>query len=86
MMRIIALYDADGRILAAAAIEGHYRGPVPVASEGTEVGMFDVPESASVLRLDEICTLHRVDPRAKCLVDAKAPADQRRPGRPSRRK
>ena len=68
-MKLIALYDADGRILAAAGVtEGDTPGPVPVAGEGTEVGTFDVPESASELRLDEICTRHRVDSQSKRLV------------------
>jgi hypothetical protein len=73
-MRIIALYNAEGLILAAVAIDGQYHGPVPVASEGTKVDMFDVPasgEGASELRLDEICTNFRVDVGSRRLVDAK---------------
>ncbi len=69
-MRIVALYDADGRILAAAPVDDHYRGPVPVASDGTDVDMFDVPESASELRLDESCTGLRVDVSSKRLYDS----------------
>lgn len=68
-MRITALYNDEGVILAAAAIDGSYRGPVPVASEGTEVGLFDVPESVTDLRLDEICSGFRVDAVGKRLVD-----------------
>lgn len=69
-MRLIALYDADGRILAAAGITDEGTpGPVPVAGEGTEVGTFDVPESLSELPLDEICNRLRVDSQSKRLVD-----------------
>lgn len=71
-MRVIALYDRDGTILAAAAVDAGYRGPVPVASEGTEVGLFDVPDSATDLRLDEICASCRVDGVRKCLTHTRA--------------
>ena len=72
-MKITALYNADGIILAAVVIDGRYDGPlpVPVASEGTEVGTFDVPSSATESRLDEICKVFRVDTRSKRLIDAK---------------
>ncbi|MDX6627436.1 MAG: hypothetical protein QOE56_2425, partial [Solirubrobacterales bacterium] len=55
-MKIAALYDADGRIVAAAPIDEERGGPVPVATEGTEVHTFEVPENAARMRLDEICT------------------------------
>jgi len=92
-MKITALYNAGGAILAAVAIDDSYDGPVvvPVASRGTKVGVFDVPESVSKLRLDEICTSLRVDVRSQRLVDAKRSTASRasnraREGRkPSRR-
>jgi hypothetical protein len=60
-MRITALYDRDGLILAAAKVDDDYAGPVPVATEeGTEVGTFEVPEVRSDQQLDEICRALRV--------------------------
>jgi hypothetical protein len=69
-MKITALYDADGLILAAVESTGRYDHPVPVASEGTEVGTFDVPTEAAESRLDEICLSHRVDVGSQRLVSA----------------
>ncbi|MBO4209990.1 hypothetical protein [Micromonospora echinofusca] len=66
-MRITAVYDADGVILAAVVDTGQDDHPVPVASEGTEVGTFDVPRHAAGSRLDEICTSYRVDPGSRSL-------------------
>lgn len=66
-MRITALYDAHGRILAAAEVDDKRGGPVPVPSEGTEVDTFEVPEDGARLRLDEICTSYRIDVGAKQL-------------------
>ncbi|MET0305389.1 MAG: hypothetical protein ABW196_04065 [Solirubrobacterales bacterium] len=71
-MRIAALYDAHGRILAAAEVDDEHGGPMPVPSEGTEVDTFDVPENGARLRLDEICTGYRVDVGAKQLRDQRA--------------
>lgn len=74
-MKITALYNARGAILAAASVDDAYRGqgrgPVPVASRGAKVGVFDVPESLSKRPLDEICTSLKVDVRSKRLVEAK---------------
>ena len=70
-MKITALYDRDGLILAAAESTGQYDDPVPVASDGNEVGTFDVPSSAAQLGLVEICTSLRVDVSSKRLVQAK---------------
>ncbi|MFH8614534.1 hypothetical protein ACH4E8_05565 [Streptomyces sp. NPDC017979] len=68
-MRLTALYDADGKILAAVEDTGRYDHPVPVATEaGTAVGTFDVPEAASESSLYEICTMLRVDAGAARLV------------------
>ncbi|HEV7562595.1 MAG TPA: hypothetical protein VGO24_03755 [Solirubrobacterales bacterium] len=73
-MRIAALYDAHGRILAAAPIDEERGGPVPVATEGTEVHTFEVPENAARMRLDEICTSFRVDVGARQLRDGRESA------------
>jgi len=81
-MRIIAAYDADGVIKAAAVVDGR-RGPVPVANETTKVGVFDVPSSGEgvyELRLDEVCTTFRVHTDSQRLVnrkDAPAPKGKR---------
>jgi hypothetical protein len=69
-MKITALYDADGLILAAVESTGRYDHPVPVASEGAEVRTFDVPREAAESRLDEICLSHRVDVGSQRLVSA----------------
>lgn len=75
-MKILAVHNAEGRILAAVAVDTGYRGPVPVASDGDRVGVFDIPAShvrasPSELRLDEIAANFRVDASAQRLVDAK---------------
>jgi len=74
-MKITALYNNRGAILAAAPVDDAYkgpgRGPVPVASRGAKVGVFDVPESLSKRPLNEICTSLKVDARSKRLVETK---------------
>ncbi|MEU9602875.1 hypothetical protein [Streptomyces sp. NPDC048057] len=68
-MKLTALYDADGKILAAVEATGRDDHPVPVATEdGTEVGTFDVPEGVSGSSLYDICTTLRVDAGAARLV------------------
>lgn len=72
-MKIMALYSTHGVILAAVQIDDdRHDGPVPVPSIGTEVGTFDVPDSANKNHLDEICKLFRVDVGSKRLVSAKS--------------
>lgn len=74
-MKITALYDENGTILAAAVHTGRYDDPVPVASTpGTKVATFDVPAEAAHSRLDEICLSHQVDVGAQRLFRAKTPA------------
>ena len=68
-MRITAVYDPDGIILAAAPADPHYVGPVPVASDGTERDEFDVPDSATGMSLDELCAGFRVHTGEKRLVN-----------------
>lgn len=71
-MKITALYDENGVILAAAEHTGRYNHPVPVASKaGTKVGTFDVPAEVAHSRLDEICLSHQVDVGAQRLIRAK---------------
>jgi hypothetical protein len=75
-MKITALYNSRGAILAAAPVDNAYsgpdRGPVPVASRGAKVGVFDVPESLTKRPLDEVCRSLKVDVRSQRLIDAKA--------------
>ena len=73
-MKITALYDARGTILAAVESHEAYDAPVltPVATRpGTRVAAFDVPESHGKLRLDEICRSLRVDARSRRLMEVK---------------
>jgi hypothetical protein len=72
-MRIMALHNSEGRILAAVVIDGQYNGPVPVASADTALGTFEVPASFTKLPLDEIAKNLRVDAVSRRLVDAKNP-------------
>jgi len=75
-MKITALYNSRGAILAAAPVDDAYsgpgrRGPVPVAARGAKVGVFDVPESLTKRPLDEVCRSLKVDVRSRRLIDAK---------------
>jgi hypothetical protein len=72
-MRIMALHNSEGQILAAVVVDGQYNGPVPVPSEGTTLGTFDVPASFNKLPLDEIAKNLRVDAVSRSLVEAKNP-------------
>ncbi|MEU5973765.1 hypothetical protein [Streptomyces sp. NPDC047315] len=68
-MKLTALYDADGKILAAVEETGRYDHPVPVATkDGTAVGTFEVPEGVREAGLYEICTSLRVDAGVTRLV------------------
>jgi hypothetical protein len=66
-MKIIAVYDSDGRILAAVMDDG-YGGPRPVPAEGTQVGTFNVSAEVHSLGLEEICTRFRIDSKSQDLV------------------
>jgi hypothetical protein len=67
-MKITALYDGDGHILAAVVDNGEYDIPRPVAGEGQKSGTFEVPQSAETLSLEQICTTFRVDPTSNRLT------------------
>lgn len=67
-MKITAIYDSAGVIIAAVIDDGKYDSPRPVPTAGTQVGTFEVPESARSLALDEICTTHRVDCKCGALM------------------
>jgi|EndMetStandDraft_3_1072993.scaffolds.fasta_scaffold558765_1 hypothetical protein len=72
-MKLIALYDRQGIILAAVeSTEGQYgvhKGPVPVATGDNKVGTFEVPQSLARGGLADICTSLRVDVARNSLVE-----------------
>ena len=70
-MKITALYDQKGKILAAAVVRDDMNGPVPVAGKGSKVGTFEVPLASRELGLAELCSSHRIDARASRLVEMK---------------
>ncbi len=60
-MKLLALYDGSGRILAAVDLVDGYAGPVPVASAADHrTDTFDVPDEHRSKNLAEICTTLRV--------------------------
>ncbi len=70
-MKLIALHDDSGTILAAASLTDDYKGPIPVAGNGTRVVEVAVPQEHSRLDLAAICTQLRVDIRTRQLVERK---------------
>ena len=66
-MKITAVFDKDGRILAGVIDDEKYDGPRPMPTEGTQAGTFDVPASDNALGLEEICKSFRVDAKSKSL-------------------
>lgn len=70
-MKITALYDGDGRILAGIVDDGKYDGPRPVADKTTHIATFEVPLESAKLSLEQICLTHRVDHGAKKLLRGK---------------
>ncbi len=71
-MKLIALHDDVGKIVAAARLTDNYKGPVPVAGKGTSVVKVDVPEAHAKLDIATICTRLRIDTRTYKLVEHKA--------------
>ena len=69
-MKITALYDEAGVIIAAAAADPDYRGPVPSSAEGCEVAELEVPDHMADRGLEAICAHMRVDRQQRCLTDA----------------
>ena len=67
---ILALYNAEGHILAAVIDDDHHKGPKlrPVAPPGATLGTFEVPERARHYTLSEICANHKMDVGGKRLV------------------
>jgi hypothetical protein len=67
-MNITAVYDENGRILAAVVDDGEYDGPQPVPGEGARVGTFAVPDALNGRALEDICIALRVDTASNRLV------------------
>lgn len=74
-MRLAALYDPRGSIVAAVVVVAGEDGPRPVPTHDLRLHEFEIPESHRSLRLDEMCRRLRVDVRSKRLVDPAATAD-----------
>ena len=62
-MKITAVYNRAGKILAAAVVSDERGGPIPVASKGVKSGVFEVPEALRDLELHTLCSSHRIDTR-----------------------
>lgn len=72
-MRIEAVYDGDGTIVAAIAFDGDEPHPRPQPGEGQAVGVFDLPADQADRPLDEVCRTMVVDARAGALVERRPP-------------
>jgi hypothetical protein len=70
-MKLEAVFDGNGVILAAIAFdpEDSRPRPRPVASDGNSLGEFDVPPEHINVPLDELCLRLRVDVDSGRLVD-----------------
>jgi len=64
-MKITAVYNRAGKILAAAVVSDERGGPIPVASKGVKSGVFEVPEALRDLELHTLCSSHRIDTRKR---------------------
>jgi hypothetical protein len=69
-MKIVAVYNGQGVILAAVVVDGQYKGPVPVAGDGHKSGTFEV-SGTGAMGLDEVAKTFRVDLASQRLVRAK---------------
>jgi hypothetical protein len=70
-MKLEAVFNRDGVMLAAVAFDPNELSPRPrpVASEGDSLGEFDVPAEYADAPLDEICRALRVDVASGRLVN-----------------
>jgi hypothetical protein len=73
-MKITAVYDNEGTILAAVIDDGRYDLPRPVPMDGQQGGTFDLPPatqaaaSVTAPSLADICTTFKVDPKSMSLT------------------
>ena len=68
-MKIIALHNKRGQILAAVHLTPNYKGPRPVASKDTSVAELDVPQQHAAIGLVEICKRLQVDIKSNKLTE-----------------
>ena len=66
-MKINAVYDKSGCILAVSRAGGEYEGPKPVAGKDQEMAVIAVPADLAAASLEDICLNYRVDARMKTL-------------------
>jgi hypothetical protein len=71
-MKLLALHDQEGRILAAVRHSGYYNGPKPVPGQGDTVVEIDVPDAHGHLGLDAICRRFRIHPKSRLLFEPSA--------------
>ncbi len=74
-MKLTALYNVDGLIMAAVLHESGEDGPRPVPSAQLLLHEFEVPLSWKDRPLDQLCRMMRVDVRSKQLVEMTRAAD-----------
>ena len=83
-MKITAVYNRAGKIVAAAVVSDERGGPIPVASKGVKSGVFEVPEALRDLELHTLCSSHRIDTRKRGLVTMKQSSTEATKKRKSR--
>jgi hypothetical protein len=68
-IKMMALHDENGTILAAVQVTEGYYGPVPVVVAGTRLVTLDVLYTPATPDFATICTRMRVDTRTSTLVE-----------------
>jgi len=71
-MKLVALHDKRGKIVAAARVTDDHKGPLPVAGKGHTLVKLEIPQEHAKLDLVSMCTKLRVDARTSKLVEHKA--------------
>ena len=77
-MKIVALHTKEGKILAAVRIKNGFKGPLPVAKEGTSVSEIKISGTHEKLDLAMLCRQHKVDATCGKLVEVKAEPQKQR--------
>jgi hypothetical protein len=73
-MKLIALHDKSGKILAAVRHRADYDGPVPIAGKGTTVTKVEISKEHANLDLATLCQRFRFDARTSKLIERKSEA------------
>ena len=71
-MKIAALHDSKGRILAAVHLTPNYKGPVPVAGKGSKYMEVDVPDHHAKAGLLAVCQNFKINTKTREIVALKA--------------